>query len=112
MATYFVFGNAPTVNELFDYTGRDESTEYPIKIEDAEDKSGHYIMNINGRMAGALINNAGIIKAIYEIDEDMEGVRLLSLLIEQWSRENSFDETNTLDIVVDDEMGIYLESNK
>ena len=110
MATFFVFGNSPTISKLLDFTGRDESTEYPIRIEDAEDKSGHYLLNINGHMVGSQIDNAGIITALYEIDSDSEGVRLLSVLIEQWSKENSSDEYEIATLVIDDEMSIYLES--
>ena len=53
MPTYFVFGNAPTVNNLLDYTGKDETSDDFIKIEDAEDKSGPCLININGHMVGA-----------------------------------------------------------
>ena len=109
MSTYFVFGKAPAIVDLFDYTGRDEKTERTIKIEEAVDKSGHYLLSINGHMVGAQISNEGIFTAIYEVDSDIEGVRLLGLLIEQWSRENSPDEADVAITVVDDEMSIYLE---
>ncbi len=109
MATYFVFGNAPTVNNLLEYIGKDEKTDYPIKIEDAEVNSGHYIININGHIVGAQIERAGIITAIYAIHDDDEGVRLLTLLIGQWSKENSVDEEEIATTVIDDEMSIYHE---
>jgi hypothetical protein len=70
MATYFVFGNAPKVDDLLDFTGKDESTDDFIKIEDAEDKSGHCFMNINGHMVGAQISDSDIISAIYTIASD------------------------------------------
>jgi hypothetical protein len=109
MATYFVFGNAPTVNDLLDYTGKDETSDDLIKIENAEDKSGHCFVNVNGHMVGAQINNTDIITAIYAIDADTEGVRLLTILIEQWSEENSMKEEDIATTVIDEEMSIYLE---
>jgi len=109
MATYFVFGNAPTVNELLDYTGKDETTEDYIKIDDAEDKSKHCFLNINGHIVGAQIGDNDIISAIYPVDGDNEGVRLLTILIEQWSEENSFKEEDIATTVIDEEMSIYLE---
>ena len=109
MATYFVFGKAPAIDDLFDYTGRDEKNERAIKIEEAEDKSGHYLLSINGHMVGAQISKTGIFTAIYEVDSDNEGVRLLTLLIEQWSKENSLDEADFVTTVIDDEMSLYLE---
>jgi hypothetical protein len=109
MATYFVFGNAPKVDDLLDFTGKDESTDDFIKIEDAEDKSGHCFMNINGHMVGAQISDSDIISAIYTIDSDNEGVRLLTILIEQWSEENSKKEEDIATTVIDEEMSIYLE---
>jgi len=109
MATYFVFGNAPTVNELLDYTGKDESTDDYIKIDDAEDKSKHCFLNINGHIVGAQIGDNDIISAIYSIDGDNEGVRLLTILIEQWSEDNSLKEEDIATTVIDEEMSIYLE---
>jgi hypothetical protein len=92
-----------------DYTGKDESTEDYIKIDDAEDKSKHCFLNINGHIVGAQIGDSDIISAIYPIDGDDEGVRLLTILIEQWSEENSFKEEDIATTVIDDEMSIYLE---
>jgi hypothetical protein len=109
MATYFVFGNAPTVNDLLDYTGKDESSDDLIKAENAENKSGHCFININGHMVGAQIDKTDIITAIYPIDADNEGVRLLTILIEQWSEENSMKEEDIATTVIDEEMSIYLE---
>lgn len=109
MATYFVFGNAPTVDNLLNYIGKDETSDDIIKIEDAENKPGHYILNINGHIVGAQIDIAGFITAIYGTDADYEGVRLLTVLIEQWSEENSIDEKDIATTVIDEEMGIYLE---
>ena len=109
MSTYFVFGKVPAIVDLFEYTGRDKTTIREIKIEEAEDKSGHYLLSINGHMVGAQISNEGIFTAIYEVDSDFEGVKLLTLLIEQWSRENSLYEADVATTVVDDEMSIYLE---
>lgn len=109
MATYFVFGNAPTVTNLLDYTGNDERDGSPVKIENAEVNSGHYIMTINDHFVGAQIDRAGIVTAIYAINADNEGVRLLTLLIEQWSEDNSVDEEDIAVTIIDDEMGVYLE---
>ena len=109
MATYFVFGNAPSIDNLLDYTGKDEKSDDLIKIEDAEIKPGHYLMSINVHTVWAQIDFHRIITAIYEIDADHEGVRLLSILIEQWSEENSVDERDIATTIVDDEMSIYLE---
>ena len=109
MATNFVFGNAPSIDNLLEYTGKDEKSDDLIKIEDAENKPGHYLMSINGHMVGAQIDFHRTITAIYEIDADHEGVRLLSILIEQWSEENSVDERDIATTIVDNEMSIYLE---
>lgn len=109
MATYFVFGNAPSIDNLLDYTGKDEKSDDLIKIEDAENKPGHFLMNINGHMVGAQIDFQRTITAIYSIDSDLEGVRLLTILIEQWSDENSVDERDIATTILDDEMSIYLE---
>jgi hypothetical protein len=109
MATYFVFGNAPSIDNLLDYTGKDEKSDDLIKIEDAENKPGHFLMNINGHAVGAQIDFHRTITAIYSIDSDLEGVRLLTILIEQWSDENSVDERDIATTVLDDEMSIYLE---
>ncbi len=109
MATYFVFGNSPTINELLDFTGKDESTDDYIKIDDAEDKSRHCFMNINGHLVGAQISDSDIISAIYAIGSDNEGVRLLTILIEQWSEENSKKEEDIATTVIDEEMSVYLE---
>ena len=91
------------------YRGKDETTDNIIKIEDAEDKSGHYILNVNGHLVGTQVDTTGIITAIYGIDADNEGIRLLTALIEQWSEENSEDEAIIATTVIDDEMSIYLE---
>jgi hypothetical protein len=109
MATYFVFGNAPTVNNLLDYAGRDETSDDPINIENTEDKSGHCLININGHMVGAQIGDNDIISAIYGIDADNDGIRLLTILIEQWSEENTMKEEDIATMVIDEEMSIYLE---
>jgi hypothetical protein len=109
MATYFVFGNSPAVNDLLEYTGKDKSSDELIKIENAEDKSGHYFVNINGHKVGAQIDKCDIITAIYEINGDNEGVRLLTILIEQWSEENSMKEEDIATTVIDEEMSLYLE---
>jgi hypothetical protein len=109
MATYFVFGNAPTVDDLLDFTGKDETSDNLIKIEDAEDKSNHCLININGHMVGAQVGETDIVSAIYTIDEDNEGVRLLNILIEQWSEENSVKEEDIATTVIDEEMSIYLQ---
>jgi hypothetical protein len=109
MPTYFIFGNAPTVNSLLDYTGKDETSDDFIKIEDAEDKSGHCLININGHMVGAQISDTDTITAIYGINADNEGLRLLTILIEQWSEENTMKEEDIATIVIDEEMSIYLE---
>ena len=109
MATYFVFGNAPTVNDLLDYTGKDETTDDLIKIENTEEKSGHCFININGHMVGAQIGDNDVIAAIYGIDSDNEGIRLLTILIEQWSEENTMKEEDIATTVIDEEMSIYLE---
>ncbi len=109
MATYFVFGNAPAVSDLLGYAGKDETTDDLIKIEDSDVISGHYILTINGHKTGAQIERSGIITAIYAMDEDYEGVRLLTMLISQWNVENSNDEEDIVNIVSDDEMSAYLE---
>jgi hypothetical protein len=109
MATYFVFGNAPTVDDLINFTGIDEITNEPIKINSSEDKSGHTILNINGHMVGAQISIINVITAIYPIHEDYMGLRLLTILIEEWSEEHSEEEKDIATAVVDDEMSIYLE---
>jgi hypothetical protein len=108
MPTYFVFGNTPTVNNLLDYTGKDETSDDFIKIEDTEDKSGHCLININGHMVGAQIGDADTITAIYGIDADNEGLRLLTILM-QWSEENTRKEEDFATTVIDEEMSIYLE---
>jgi hypothetical protein len=109
MATYFVFGNAPKINELMDFKGKDEKSGEIIKIETTDDKSGHCIVNINGHITGAQIDLTNVITAIYPIDSDNEGLRLLNLLIEQWSEENSLEERDIATTVIDDEMSLYLE---
>jgi len=109
MATYFVFGNAPKINDLLDYKGKDKTTDNPIEIESAEDKSGHSILNINGHLVGVQIGNTDIVNAIYGVGGDKEGVRLLTILIEQWSEENSNDDKDTVTAVIDEEISIYLE---
>lgn len=111
MATYFVFGNAPTINELLNFTGKDETSDEPIKVESADDKSGHCILKINGHLVGAKIDITDVITAMYAIDDDSMGLRLLGILIEQWSEENSVDEKDIATTVIDDEVSIFLEYN-
>lgn len=108
MATYFVFGNAPTINELLDYTGKDETTDELIKVESADDKSGHSILKINGHYVGAKIDITDVITAMYAIDNDSMGLRLLGILIEQWSEENSLEEKDMATTVIDDEVSLFL----
>jgi len=62
------------------FSVKDEISDDIIRIEDAENRSGHYIINLNGHMVGAQLNNSEIITAIYGLDGDNEGVRLLILL--------------------------------
>ncbi len=109
MTTYFVFGNSPTAENLLEYSGKDEKSGSLIKIEKSVEKPGHYVFYINGHKVGAQINSNRTINAIYAIDSDEEGVRLLTMLIEQWSEENSIDENDIATTVIDDEMSIYLE---
>jgi hypothetical protein len=109
MATYFVFGNAPKVNDLLEFAGKDEISEVPIKLEDADDISGHYFLNINGHIVGAQTDYDNFITAVYSIDSDNEGVRLLRILIEQWSEDISDDEKDIATTIIDEEMSIYLE---
>jgi len=109
MATYFVFGNAPAIKDLTGFSIKDELSDDIIKVEDTEDRSGHYILNINGHMVGAQCNNTDPITAIYGMDGDVEGVRLLTLLLEKWSEENSIDEKDIATTISDDEMSIYLQ---
>ena len=109
MATYFVFGNAPTINELLNFTGKDESSNDPIIVESADDKSGHSILKINGHLVGAKIDLSDVITAMYAVDDDSMGLRLLGILIEQWSEENSVEEKDIATTVIDDEVSIYLE---
>jgi hypothetical protein len=109
MATYFVFGNAPGIKDLMGFSVKDEISDDIIRIEDAENRSGHYIINLNGHMVGAQLNNSEIITAIYGLDGDNEGVRLLILLLEKWSEENSIDEKDIATTISDDEMSIYLQ---
>ena len=109
MATYFVFGNAPSIKDLMGFSVKDELSADIIKVEDAEDRSGHYILNLNGHTVGAQLNNSEIITAIYGMDGDNEGVRLLTLLLEKWSEENSIDEKDIATTISDDEMSIFLQ---
>ena len=109
MATYFVFGNAPTINELLDYTGIDNMSGELINIESADDRSGHSIMKVNGHLVGAKIDITEDIIAIYAVNEDSMGLRLLGILIEQWSEENSDEEKNFATTIIDDEVSLYLE---
>jgi len=90
MATYFVFGNAPSIIDLTGFSIKDELSDDLIKVEDAEDRSEHYIININGHVVAAQCNNSDLITAIYGMDGDIEGVRLLTLLLEKWSEETQF----------------------
>jgi hypothetical protein len=109
MATYFVFGNAPTINDLLDFTGKDETSDEMIRVESADDKSGHSILKINGHLVGAKIDITGIITAMYAVEDDSMGLRLLGILIEQWSEENSAEEKDIATTVIDDEVSIFLE---
>lgn len=109
MATYFVFGNAPTINDLLDFNGIDPMSGEMINIDSAEDISGHSILKINGHMAGTKIDNSDIVTAIYAVDDDSMGLRLLGILIEQWSEENTADEKDIATTVIDDEVSIFLE---
>ena len=111
MATYFVFGNAPTVNELLDFTGKDEECNELINVESADDISGHSILKINGHLVGAKIDITDVITAMYAIDDDSMGLRLLGILIEQWSEENTAEEKDIATTVIDDEVRIFLEYN-
>jgi hypothetical protein len=108
MATYFVFGNAPTIIELLDFTGKDETSDELIKVESADDISGHSILRINGHLVGAKIDITDVITAMYAIDNDSMGLRLLGILIEQWSEENSLDEKDIATSVIDDEVSLFL----
>jgi hypothetical protein len=108
MATYFVFGNAPTINELLDFTGKDETTDELINVESADDKSGHSILKINGHYVGAKIDINDVITAMYAIDNDSMGLRLLGILIEQWSEENSLEEKDMATTVIDDDVSLFL----
>jgi hypothetical protein len=108
MATYFVFGNAPTINELLDFTGKDETSDELIKVESADDKSGHSILKINGHPVGAKIDVTDVITAMYAVDNDSMGLRLLGILIEQWSEENSLEEKDFATTVIDDEVSLFL----
>ena len=109
MATYFDFGNAPTINELLNFTGKDESSDDQIIVESADDKSGHSILKINGHLVGAKIDLSDVITAMYAVNDDTMGLRLLGILIEQWSEENSVEEKDIATTVIDDEVSIYLE---
>jgi hypothetical protein len=109
MATYFVFGNTPTIDELMDYTGVDNMSGELINIESADDRSGHSIIKINGHMVGAKIDIPGVISAMYAIDDDIMGLRLLGILIEQWSEENTTGEIDIATTVIDDEVSLFLE---
>jgi hypothetical protein len=108
MATYFVFGNAPTINELLDFTGKDDITGEQIKVESADDKSGHSILKINGHSVGAKIDITDVITAMYAIDNDTMGLRLLGIIIEQWSEENSLEEKDMATTVIDDDVSLFL----
>ena len=111
MATYFVFGNAPTINELLNFTGKDETSDEEITVESADDKSGHSILKINGHLVGAKIDITEVISAMYAVDDDTMGLRLLGILIEQWSEENTAEEKDIATTVIDDEVRIFLEYN-
>jgi hypothetical protein len=111
MATYFVFGNAPAIIDLLNFTGRDETSDEVIKVESADDKSGHSILKINGHLVGAKIDINNLISAMYAIDNDSMGLRLLGIIIEQWSEENSVNEKDIATTIIDDEVSIYLEYN-
>jgi hypothetical protein len=109
MATHFVFGNAPTVNNLLNYTGIDSKSSDLITVESAEGKTGHYLLKINDRMVGVQIDRTNIIRAVYTVNSDDEAVRLITMLIAQWSEENSQEEEDIASTIIDEEMSIYLE---
>jgi hypothetical protein len=109
MATYFVFGNAPAIDELLNFTGIDVMSGEKINVESTDDRSGHCIMKINSHLVGAKIDITGVISAIYAIDDDIMGLRLLGILIEQWSEENTASEMEIDTTVIDDEVSLFLE---
>jgi hypothetical protein len=109
MATYFVFGNAPTINNLIEDSATGERSYFHIKIEDSGHKLRHNILNINGHSVGLQVDYKGVISAVYKINDDHDGVKLLTMLIERWSDENSDDEDEPATAVIDDEMTDYIE---
>lgn len=109
MATYFVFGNTPSIKDLLNYTAIDAMSGEMINVESADDKSGHSILKINGHLTGAKIDITGDISAIYAVNEDSMGLRLLGIMIEQWSEENSDEEKDIATAIIDDEVSLYLE---
>jgi|WetSurMetagenome_2_1015567.scaffolds.fasta_scaffold02033_8 hypothetical protein len=109
MATHFVFGNAPTVNNLLNYRGIDSKTSDLIIVESAEGKDGHYLLKINERIVGVQTDRTNIIRAVYTVNCDEEAVRLITILIGLWSEENSLEEEDIASTIIDEEMSIYLE---
>jgi hypothetical protein len=109
MATYFVFGKAPTIPDLIEATVKGERTYINIKIVDSGYKLRHKILNINGHSVGIQLDEEGIISAVYQVNEDHDGVKLLNMLIEKWSDENSEDEDEPAVAVIDDELVNYFE---
>ena len=107
MATYFVFGNAPSIDNLIEASTKGERTYLHIKMEESQFRLRHFIMNINGHKVGLQTDNEGIISAIYKVDDDHDGVKLLTMLVERWSEENSDDEEELATTVVDDELINY-----
>ena len=112
MATYFVFGNAPSLNDLLEATVKGERTYFHIEIKDSKYKFRHKMLNINGHSVGLQLDEEGIISAVYQVNEDHDGVKLLNMLIEKWSDENSEDEEEPAVSVIDDELINYFEQGK
>jgi hypothetical protein len=109
MATYFVFGNSPTISDLIEASAKGERTYFHINIEDSKLKLRHNILNINGHSVGLQVDYKGVISAIYKINEDHDGVKLLTMLIEQWSDKHSEEDDEPATAVIDDEMVEYFE---
>jgi hypothetical protein len=107
MTTYFVFGNSPVIKNLLEFTGKDEKSGAPVKIKHADFKQGHYMININDHSVGVLCNESELINAIYSIDEDNEGIRLFTTLMEQWSEVNLNPNKEIVTAIADDDMGLY-----
>jgi hypothetical protein len=93
---------------LLNFTGKDETSNELIIVESADDKSGHSILKINGHLVGAKIDITDVITAMYAVNDDSMGLRLLGILIEQWSEENSVEENDIATTVIDDEVSLFL----